>query len=348
MSLVIGSITALAAMPTSTNYQLNNYNYGSGGTSSSNSTNYSLNATTGEASNLESTSTNYKTRSGNNNVQQASVPTAPTFTNPASYYNKLRFIVSPSNNPSDTKFSIAISDDNFTTTRYIQNDNTIGNVRGLEDYQTYAAWGGGSGQLVTGLTPATTYKIKVNAFQDNFTETEYGPAASAATVAPSITFDIDVSTTDTETAPPYAISIGNMLPSTVTTTSQKIWIDLDTNANSGAMVYLRSSNSGLHSNSTSYTINSATADLSSVGTGYGAQGSSVAQSAGGPLSMTSPYNGSSQNVGLLDTALREIFSATAPITGGRGSLVLKAKSAPQTPAGSDYQDIVTIIAAGSY
>lgn len=337
-----------AVMPSSTNYQLNNYNYGSGGTSSSNSTNYSLNATTGEASNSESTSTNYRTRSGNNNVQQAHVPTAPTFTNPANYYNKLRFIIAPSDNPSDTKFSVAISDDNFVTTRYIQNDNTIGNARGLEDYQTYAAWGGASGQLVIGLTPGTTYKIKVNAFQGDFTETEYGPTATAATVAPSITFDIDVSASDTETAPPYVTSIGNLLPATVTTTTQKVWIDLDTNANSGAMVYVKSTNAGLLSNDASHTISSTTADLSGSSTGYGVQGSTVAQGSGGPLSMTAPYNGAGQNVGLIDTALRQVFSAAAPITAGRGSFVLKAKSAAQTPAGADYQDILTIIAAGSY
>lgn len=345
--LMIG-LSIFAAMPTSTNYQLNNYNYGSGGTSSSTSTNYSLNATTGEVSNTESTSTNFRTRSGNNNLQQAHVPTAPTFTNPANYYNKLHFVVATANNPSDTKFSIAISDDNFVTTRYIQNDNTIGNARGLEDYQTYAAWGSGSGQLVSGLSPGTTYKIKVNAFQDKFTETEYGPTATAATVAPSITFDIDVSASDTETAAPYNISIGNLLPATVTTTANKIWIDLDTNANSGAMVYIRSTNTGLTSSSASHTITSATADLSGASTGYGAQGSSASQTSGGPLTMTSPYNGAGQNVGLIDTALRQVFTAAAPITAGRGSFVLKAKSAAQTPAGADYQDVLTIIAAGSY
>jgi hypothetical protein len=346
--VLIAGVSFFATVPASTNYQLNNYNYGSGGTSSSNSTNYSLNATTGEASNSESTSTNYKARSGNNNVQQANVPVAPTFTNPASYYNKLLFIINASNNPSDTKFSIAISDDNFVTTRYIQNDNTVGAVRGLEDYQTYAAWGSGSGQLVTGLDPGTTYKIKVNAFQGNFTETEYGPSSSAATVAPSITFDLDVSASDTETAPPYSISVGNLLPATVTTTTQKIWVDIDTNANSGAMVYAKSANAGLSSSSAGYTITSATADLSGASIGYGIQDSTVAQGSGGPLNMTSPYNGAGQNVGLVDTALRQIFSTTAPVTAGRGSFVLKAKSAAQTPAGADYQDVLTIIVAGSY
>jgi hypothetical protein len=347
LHIITAGLTLFSALPSSTNYQLHNYNYGSGGTTSS-STNYSLNSTTGQSSNVESTSTNFKSRPGEQNTQQAYVPAAPTFTNPANYYNKLKFVINPGTNPSDTKFSIAISDDNFVTTKYIKNDNTVGLTRAITDYQTYATWGGAGGALVVGLTPATTYKIKVNAFQSNFTETEYGPTASAATVAPSITFDIDVSAIDTETAPPYATSFGNLLPATVKDANEKIWIDVDTNANSGAMVYVKSANAGLKSNYTGVTIASATADLSSASTGYGIQGSTATQSSGGPLSITAPYNVAAQNVGFVDTALRQVFSATAPITAGRGSFILKARSAANTPSGSDYQDVLTIIAAGSF
>jgi hypothetical protein len=347
LHLMTAGVSVFAALPSSTNYQLHNYNYGSGGTTSS-STNYSLNSTTGQPSNVESTSTNFKSRPGNQNTQQAYVPIAPTFTNPANYYNKLRFEINPGTNPSDTKFSIAISDDNFVTTKYIKNDNTVGLTRAITDYQTYATWGGASGALVVGLTPSTTYKIKVNAFQGKFTETEYGPTASAATVAPSITFDIDVSAIDTETAPPYTTSFGNLLPATVKDANEKIWIDVDTNANSGAMVYVKSANAGLKSNYTGVTIASASADLSSASTGYGVQGSTATQSSGGPLSISAPYNVAAQNVGFVDTALRQVFSATAPITAGRGSFILKARSAANTPSGSDYQDVLTIIAAGSY
>lgn len=345
--IITAGLVMFGALPTSTNYQLHNYNYGSGGATST-STNYSLNSTTGQPSNVESTSTNFKSRPGNSNTGQAYVPAAPTFTNPSNYYNKLKFVLNPGTNPSDTLFSIAISDDNFVTTKYIKNDNTVGLTRAITDYQSYTAWGGASGQNVIGLTPATTYKIKVNAFQGKFTETEYGPTATAATVAPSITFDIDVSATDTETAPPYATSFGNLLPATVKDANEKIWIDVDTNANSGAMVYVKSASAGLHSNYTGYTIVSATADLTSASTGYGVQGSTATQSSGGPLSISAPYNVASQNVGFVDTALRQVFSATAPITAGRGSFILKAKSAATTPSGADYQDTLTIIAAGSY
>lgn len=337
-----------AATPSSTNYTIHNYNFGSGGNNTSSSTNYQLNANTGQVSSPETTSTNYRARSGNNNQQQSDVPAAPTFTNPSNYYNKLKFIINQGVNPSDTLYSIAISSDNFATTQYIQSDNTVGAVRGIEDYQSYATWGGASGAFVTGLTPATTYKIKVNAFQQKFTETEYGPTATASTVSPTITFDIDVSATNSDTSPPYSTSFGSLLPATVTDAAEKIWIDIDTNAESGAKIYINSLNGGLLSSSKSTTITSATADLSSAGSGYGAQGSSVAQTSGGPLSISAPYNVSTQNVGILNSVLREIFSSSAPITAGRGSMILKAKATALTPASNDYQDTLTLTTAASY
>jgi len=334
-----------ATMPASSSYQLHNYGFGSGGTAGSTSANYSLNATTGETSNTQSTSATYKARSGNQNSQQSNVPAAPSFTNPSSYYDRLKFIIDNGNNPTDAKFSIAISTDNFTTTNYVQLDDTIGSTK---VYQTYANWGGASGQLVVGLAPSTTYYMKVNAMQGNFTETEYSSVVSVATVAPNISFDIDVSPIDTSTSPPYATSFGNLLPATVTNTPDKVWASIATNANNGASVYISSANGGLKSNTNGFTLASATADLSAVSTGYGAQGLTATQSSGGPLSIASPYNVASQNVGILDSTVRTLFTASAPITGGRGSMQLKARAAAQTPEGSDYTDTLTLIAAAAF
>lgn len=337
-----------AVMPASGTYQLNNYGFGSGGANNSTSANFSLNGTSGQTTSSDSSSANFKVRSGRINVQQSSVPIAPTFTNPANYYNKLRVIISPSSNPSDTKFSIAISTDNFASTQYVQSDNTVGPVRGIEDYQTYATWGGGTGQLIVGLSPSTTYKIKVNAFQGSYTETEFGPVATAATVAPSITFDVDVAATDIDTSPPYATAFSSLLPASVVNSNEKIWIDLDTNAEAGAKVYVTSGNSGLRSTVTGFTLSSASADLAAVATGYGAQGSTATQASGGPLSISAPYNVAAQNVGILNTTIREIFSSSVPVTAGRGSLQLKARAAATTPAAPDYQDTLTLTAAASF
>lgn len=338
----------LAVLPSSSNYQLNNYNYGSGGTSNSSSSSYNLNATTGQTGSQSSSSTNYTLNPGNNNTQQSDVPPVPTFTNPSSYYNKLRFIINPGSNPSDTKFLIAISSDNFATTSYVQSDNTVGPTKGIEDYQTYAAWGGASGQLVTGLSHSTIYQIKVAAMQGSFTETGFGPAASAATVAPVVTFDIDVAATDTETAPPFLVGFGDLLPATVITASNRIWLDVETNGESGLVVYTRSQSSGLQSVRAAHTIASATADLAAASTGYGLQSGSATQGSGGPLVAQSPYNGSTQNVGAVSGSYTRLYASSVPVFSGRTSTYVKAKAAALTPASNDYQDTLTVVLSASF
>jgi hypothetical protein len=336
----------LAALPSSSNYSLHNYGFGSGGTSNSSSTNYKLNATTGETSNGQSASTSYKARSGNQNTQQSNVPPAPAFTNPSNYYDKLKFVINTGNNASTAKFSVAISSDNFVTTQYVHPDGTSSpTFTAASDLQTYAAWGGASGQLVIGISPTTTYQIKVNAIQGNFTQTEYGPSAAAATVAPSVSFSIY---TDSQGSPPFITSFPRLLPATVVSANDKIWFGLTTNADAGAIIYISSINAGLKSTNNGYTITSATADLSGASTGYGAQDQSVTQTSGGPFVMAAPFNGAAQNVGALTSSLRPIFSSPQPVTGGNGSLLLKAKAATTTPESSDYGDKITLTSAAVF
>lgn len=332
-------------MPASGSYQLNNYGFGSGGTSSSTSSSYKLNGTTGETTNNQSSSATYAVRAGNNNSQQAYVPVAPTFTNPSNFYNKLQFVINPGASPVDTQFSIAISTDNFTTTQYVQIDDTIGSTK---TYQTYAAWGGASGQTLVGLSNSTTFKIKANAIKGSFTETEFGPTASAATVAPSITFKLDAAATNTTTTAPYFVNFTNLYPGTVVNSTEKIWVSLGTNAVSGAAVYIGSTNGGLKSNRTGYTIVSATADLAAVASGYGAQNLTATQASGGPITLSSPYNGAGNNVGIINATTRQLFSTTVPVTAGRTSTQIVAKASITTPSASDYGDTLTITVAGLF
>jgi hypothetical protein len=332
----------------STNFRLDSYGVGSGSTSNSSSSTYKLNGISGEASNPNATSGTYKAGTGMNPTMQAHVPAAPTVTNPANYYNKLHIVIDNGGNPTDATFAIAISTDSFATTQYIQNDATIGSSLGSEDYQTYTAWGGASGFDVIGLTPNTTYYVKVKAEHGDFTESAYSAVASAATVGPSLTFDIDVASTDTETAPPYATNFGTLLAGTVANSPERIWIDLETNGASGGTVFIASTHTGLQSLAASYTISALTGDLSSLSEGFGAQSQSATQSGGGPLSAQSPYTGGSNNVGITDTSLRQIYVSANPITAGRASLLLKAKSKTDTPAAIDYSDTLTLIAAASF
>jgi hypothetical protein len=89
-------------------------------------------------------------------------------------------------------------------------------------------------------------------------------------------------------------------------------------------------------------------DLATLDEGFGVQGASATQSSGGPLSLVAPFDGSGDDVGPVDGNLREVLSAPARISGGRGSVVLKAKSSVVTPAESDYFEIMTAIAVARF
>ncbi len=336
------------ALPASTNYKLYDYGMGGGGMGGSTSPSYAIDGIFGEVNTTSLVGSSYNVGPGMVYTQQAHVPSSPTFTNPSNYYNKLQFVLDTGGNPSDAKFAIAISTDNFVTTNYVQNDNTIGSALGIEDYQTYAAWGGASGALVTGLTASTTYKMKVKAMAGMFTETGYGPIATASTVGPSLSFDIDVSATDSDSDAPYSVNLGSVSTSSVTTSSVKVWVDFDSNAENGSRVYIAGQNAGLLSASTGASIASATADLSVASSGFGIQNSTVTQGSGGPLSVVSPYNGSGENVGIVDTTLRELLSSSNPLTAGRASFVLKAKATSVTLAASDYTETYTIVASAAF
>lgn len=336
----------LLALPASTLYELHDYGMGGGGTSVSESTTYGLKAITGEVSGDNNSGTTYDLGPGLEFAQQSNTPAAPTFTNTASYYNKLKFVLDTGSNPTDTTFAIAISTDDFATTNFIQADNTIG---ATAVYQTYSTWGGASGSFVIGLDSNTTYKIKTKAVQTKYSETGYSATASAATSVPSLSYDIDVSATDQETGAPYSVSFGTLSIGSVTTATEKIWVDLDTNAESGAFIYVYNSTTGLTSANASYTIASATANLASAGEGFGLQISTNTQSSGGPLVAVSPYNGSSENVGIIDTTARNIYTSTSsPITAGRGSVLLKAKASTTTPAAADYTSTINMIASATF
>lgn len=340
-------VPLLAALPSSSSYQLNSYGFGSGGGGDLNSTSYRLNGTVGEVAGSQS-STSYKAGSGEKFLKQANVPLA-SLSNPSLWYNKLLLVIDPQNNPSDAKFAVAISKDNFSTTQYVKSDFTVGATLTQADYLTYAGWGSGSGVIVRGLTPNSVYTVKAKAIRGDFTETGYGPQSSATlTDVPQLTFDIDVSATNSSTNPPYVINFGSLPVSTVTDSPTRVWVSLETNADSGGTVYLSSQNTGLASSSAGYTIGSVTGDLAALAEGFGAQGASATQTSGGPFVLVSPYDGSGANVGPADTTIREIFSTSGPLTAGRGSFILKAKTQPLTPASGDYTEIITAIASASF
>lgn len=337
-------------IPSSTNYKMVNFGFGAGGTATSSSTNYSLFGTVGQVEQGSPSSTNYFLGGGLEYTLQASVAAAPSFTNPSSWYNKLKIVINKGGtDPSDTKYAISIASGSGGF-QFVQNDNTVGDTLGLEDWQTYSTWGGASGTNIIGLYPGTTYTVKVAAQQGGFfTQFMWSPTATATTANSTLAFDIDIAPTDQSTAAPYVLAIGNLSPGSVTTATDKVWISLDTNANTGGAIYVKGANTGLQSSSASYTISAASTDLTGAQEGYGIQNNSATQTSGGPMRAVSPYNGSSENVGILDTAKRTIYDSTgAPVVGGRVSFKLKAKASNTTPSASDYADTITVLATGSF
>jgi hypothetical protein len=335
------------ANPSSTNYQLQDYGFGAGGTNDSSSTNYTVKGIT-DTTNGQTQSTNYSANEGLS-FGGINTPQAPTFTNSSNYYNKLKIVLNTTAIPTDATYAIAISTDNFATdTKYIQNDNTVGSSLGNEDWQDYTTWGGASGFLVIGLDSNTTYTIKVAA-KSNGEQSTFGPTAQTSTSQVSISFDIDVSSSDSETAAPYNLNVGSLNLGSVTTASDKVWIDLATNADSGGIVYIYDAYAGLRSSNLNYTISSTTSNLSVASEGFGIQNSTDTESSGGPLAPQSPYNSTSENVGVVDTTIRPIYSSSSsPITGGRASFVVKVKTSSTTPASNDYVDTLTLISSATF
>ncbi|MDQ3007972.1 MAG: hypothetical protein M3Q81_00050 [bacterium] len=339
------------AFPTSTTYKLNDFAFGSGGTDNSVSETYGLNAVTGEVSAGQLEGDTYDLGTGLIFTQQANTPGQPTLENTTgNLYNRLHFLVDTGTNPSDATFAIAISSDDFVTTNYIQNDNTVGPTLGSEDYQTYADWGGAGGDEVIGLQPNVTYSIKVKAMHGRFTETGWSAVDTAATLASQLSFDIDVGDESAVNSdPPYIIDIGVLTPNTVTTGADRVWVDLATNGEGGGFVYVYGTNSGLKSTIANYTITSLNGNLAAAAEGFGLQSESVAQSSGGPLAKNSPFDGSSDVIGEVTATSQTIFnSSSQPVVGGRGGIAVKAKASTQTPAASDYIEVLTVIASAAF
>lgn len=346
----LSAITAISLIilvaPVSPNYSLRELDFGGGG-GTGQSSQYKIEGHVSDQGGLMNGST-YNGGIGFGFTQMAFVPAAPSLTNPNNYYNKLHLTINNSGNPTDALFAIAISNDNFTTTQYVKSDQAIGSSLTFADYQSYASWGGGSGFDILGLSPGTTYYVKIKAMHGQFTESSFGPSSNASTVNPSLSFDIDVAATDTPTAPPYNLSMGTLLAGSVLTASDKIWVSLDSNAENGSSVYFAGQNGSLSSSLASYSITSATADLAAASQGFGLRGDTITQSAGGPLAYESGYALTNDNVAAIPTTLTKIASSPGPLTSGRASLLLKAKASTSAPASNDYQELLTLIAAAAF
>jgi len=324
-----------ASFSASPNYQLHNYGVNAGGTNSSSSATYSANTGAGEVGGGATGATTYTTKSGSIEAQQANVPGAPTLDNGSNtYYNKLKFTLDTSGNPSDTTYVVAVATDSgFATTQYVQADGTLGSS---QVWQTYTTWGGASGNFAVGLSANTRYWFKAAAMQGKFTASAYGPSANETTASPALSFSVS----------PNNLNFGNLTAGSVTSSPSNISFTFSTNAAGGGTVYVSGSSTGLTSAETGHTIavSPPSGDLSSLSEGFGLQ----ALSASPPLSIISPYDGSSNVVGAIYTTFQQLFNATSPVSSGTASAKLMAKISTTTPAAGDYTNTLTFVAAASY
>jgi hypothetical protein len=341
LKYLMAGFMLFAALPGTAAYQLNGYGFGSGGTANSTTATYGLEGSTGEISGQTSTTAAYNVKPGFSETIQAHLPQIGTFDNGSgTYYNKLHFVIDQQNNPSDALYTLQISTSSTFASgnSFVKFDLSTSGTLTLADYQTYSAWGGAGGANIVGLIPNTPYYLRVKATQGTYTESAYGPInGPISTVNPSLSFSISTN----------SLSLGALLVNTVVNSASTINMTFATNALSGGDIYINGFNTGLRSTLVANTIPSATGDLSALSHGFGSQITATGTTTG-TLTSQSPYNGTANNIGLTDTTIRKLWSATAPITGGSGSIRIKAKSNFSDAAATDYSETLTMLASGSF
>lgn len=151
-------------------------------------------------------------------------------------------------------------------------------------------------------------------------------------------------------SPPYAIPLGTLSTSSVTTATNRICVRVTANAGGGVVVEGRSLNAALESVSTPTSqIASNTATLTAGATGYGFC-SSNAQNG---FTAAAPFNGSCDTgsnhaVGGITVSEQTIWSSTGPVNNAYGELLTKAAISSTVPAHNDYQDTLIITVTGTY
>ncbi len=310
----------------STNYKIvgDSLNFG---TLNATSSSYKL---TGENQTLdqEATSSNYDLKVGSTARILANTPPAPTLSNDSNYYNKLKITLTADDNASDTKYAIAVTYDDWNSTYYLQNDGTLGSNLGNEDYLTYSSLGGSSGTFMLGLDPNQTYKAKVKAFHQDFTETDWGPESIEATTStPTIDFALDTTNAN----------FGTLSSSQVNETSNSVNITINTNANSGYTLQVYdtgdTSSGGLYNGTATHLITSNDTTLTAGTEGYGIQATSST------ATIDNKYDVSSDEVGGLGVSANNLATNTSAVTNESVTINIKAAIAGSTPAG-DYQDTI--------
>ena len=195
---------------------------------------------------------------------------------------------------------------------------------------------------------------------------------TSATVDPTMTFDIDTATGDSESNSPYSVNLGSITTAAVATSGgsvNSIWLDLATNATNGATITIINTDADTDLTSASVAgdkISAATNNTTLAGgtEGYGFCVVSVTSTSGLAMSnVDAVFDGDGSNDGCTASTSDNVVSpspnsggaaatlisnTTTPIVVGRVRVAVKAAISSTTEAHADYQDSVRLIATANF
>ncbi len=241
---------------------------------------------------------------------------------------------------------VSVNAMDLTSTHFIVRDPIVGTGGGDGSSSSFELISSGN-TLLSGAASSLSFQSRYGFL--------YYPSNA---VAPTITFNIDTAIIDTNTPPPYAVALGTLTTGSVARSNgsiNSVWVDLDTNTASGAVVTVTSANASLKSTSVpADSIPSASAAMSAGTANYGLCVVASPAAVSGTFNRVSPYNGTcvdgaSNAAGIVDGTARNILNSSgAAITGGRAQIRVNAAISNVTPAHSDYTDSLTFIATGTF
>ncbi len=400
ISLLLPIATVYADNPESSNYKLIEPSVGEPVNGVGEGTNYKILVDSSGTDDQITTSSNYKSDAGTANFIEAAVPTVECFetdTNTGTCsigtngmqevcslpgcYDRAKFRIGFENNPPDVRYAVQMSTDpTFATNSfYIDGVTRLPTPTiTIADFLYKCEW---EGEVVVGycaapnttyqrynvfgLSGSTTYYIRFSALQTvnsdaDFTQSEFGPSATAATTIPSVVLDLDIAPdTVTPTTPPYEIDFGVAPVGVVTTAPDYIVVRVTTNAVTGIVTSVSGLNGALESGANSIpAYNGDLAVLGPTASGWGIRNDSATNAETYPLYLGSVTvsaaptdftdTGAPEKVGGPSTTFETLFtSALQPLHTGISAYNAKIRPGGLTPAGV-YSETITFIVVGDF
>jgi hypothetical protein len=399
LALLIPVTSVEAANLDSSNYRLVEPSIGEPVGGVLESSNYKMLVDSSSTDDTITTSSNYRSDAGTANFIEAAVPKVTCFETTTSSgtcsigsngmqevcstpgcYDRAKFKIDSQGNPNDVRYAVQMStsstfaSDNF----YIDSATRLPTLTiTTADFLYQCEWEGTTQAgycaspsttyqkyNVFGLASNKTYYIRFSAYQGigtdaQFTQSEWGPSASATTAVPSLTLDLNIAPdTVTNTNVPYLLNFGSAPANVVTTATDYIVLNVSTNAVSGLTTSVKGLNGQLQSGSNNIPAVNTDLDTLSVTSGWGIRNESTTNSQlyssylGSVTISNSPNDftdaGAANKVGAPSSSYVTLFTSNLlPLHTGKTGFESKIKPIGATPSGA-YNEIVTFIVVGDF